>query len=128
MTSLKNVLLINAVSSGITGLGLVVAGKTVASLFGVSQPQAFWAVGFFLIAFAIFVFSEGVKDHPRASRVTLISTLDISWVIGSFLIVVLQLFDLSFIGYALTSAVALWVAAMAFLQLRGVKSQSHNVA
>jgi hypothetical protein len=121
MTSLKNVLLINAVSSGATGAILVVFGRLVATLFSVSQPQFFWATGVFLIAFATLVFTEARQPSPRQSRVMLITTLDTLWVIGSLVIVMLQLFNLSIMGYVLISGVALWVAAMAVLQARGLK-------
>lgn len=121
MTSLKNVLLINGVSSGATGLILIVFGRFAATLFGSPQPAPFWAVGIFLIAFAALVVAEGVRATPRPGRVMLITTLDTLWVVGSLIIVVLQLFNLSAIGYVLISGVALWVATMAVLQARGLK-------
>jgi len=122
MISLKNVLLINAASSGATGAGLAVAGNFVANLFGVSQPYAFWGVGIFLVAFAILVFLEGFKNSASPGRVQLIITLDILWVVGSLVIVVFQLFDLTALGYVLISGVGLWVAAMAWLQIQGLKT------
>jgi hypothetical protein len=121
MTSLKNVLLINGVSSGATGLILIVFGQFTATLFGSSQVVPFWAVGAFLIVFAALVIAEGVRATPRAGRVMLITTLDTSWVAGSLIIVVLQLFSFSAIGYVLISGVALWVATMAVLQARALK-------
>ncbi|MBT1696163.1 hypothetical protein KK083_04710 [Fulvivirgaceae bacterium PWU4] len=121
MTSLKNVLLVNGVSSGATGLILLVFGRFVATLFGSSAPAPFWAVGVFLIAFAALVVAEGVRATQRPGRVMLITTLDTLWVAGSLIIVVLQLFNLSMIGYVLISGVALWVATMAVLQARGLK-------
>lgn len=124
MTSLKNVLLINGVSSGATGLIFLVFGKFAATLFGASQPAPFWAVGVFLIAFAALVIAEGVQATPRPGRVMLITTLDTLWVVGSLIIVVLQLFDLSLMGYVLISGVALWVATMAVLQARGLKKMT----
>jgi 4-hydroxybenzoate polyprenyltransferase len=121
MTSLKNVLLINGASSGATGLILIAFGRFVAAIFGVSQPQPFWAVGIFLIAFAALVIAEGLQPSPRQNRVILITTLDTLWVIGSVAIAALQMFNLSAMGYVLVSGVALWVAAMAVLQARGLK-------
>jgi hypothetical protein len=121
MISLKNVLLINGVSSGITGAALVVLGNFVAGIFGVAQPQPFWAVGVFLVAFAILVISEGLKTSANPKRVQLIITLDITWVVASFLVVVLQVFDISFVGNILITAVGLWVTAMAWLQVHCLK-------
>jgi hypothetical protein len=128
MKTLKNVLLINAVSSGATGIGLLVLGKFISGLFGVSQPYAFWEVGIFLIGFSVFVFAEGVKNPPRQNRVVLISILDSTWVLASFVIVGFQLFDLTTPGYVLITGVALWVAAMAYLQLAGLKKSSGQAA
>jgi divalent metal cation (Fe/Co/Zn/Cd) transporter len=121
MKSLKNVLLINAVSSGATGVGLIVFARTVADLFGTSQSQAFTGVGIFLVVFAAGVLYEGIQKSPRPLQVYTIITLDVLWVIGSFTIVLPQLFNLSVIGYIAITAVALWVAAMAYLQIREVK-------
>jgi hypothetical protein len=121
MKSLKNVLLINAVSSGATGVGLIVFARTVADLFGTSQSQAFTGVGIFLVVFAAGVLYEGIQKSPRPLQVYTIITLDVLWVIGSFAIVLPQLFNLSVIGYIAITAVALWVAAMAYLQIREVK-------
>jgi hypothetical protein len=121
MISLKNVLLINGVSSGITGLLLVAFGSTAAGLFGVAQPQAFWGVGIFLMAFAALVVAEGRQTHPREKQVRFIIVLDTLWVVMSLAIVVLQLFNLSVLGYALVGAVAGWVGLMAYLQTRGLK-------
>ncbi|SKC58146.1 hypothetical protein [Ohtaekwangia koreensis] len=121
MKSLKNVLLINAVSSGATGVGLIVFARTVADLFGTSQSQVFTGVGIFLVVFAAGVLYEGIQKSPRPLQVYTIITLDVLWVIGSFAIVLPQLFNLSVIGYIAITAVALWVAAMAYLQIREVK-------
>ena len=121
MKSLKNVLLINAVSSGATGVGLIIFARTVADLFGTSQSQAFTGVGIFLVVFAAGVLYEGIQKSPRPLQVYTIIALDVLWVIGSFAIVLPQLFNLSVIGYIAITAVALWVAAMAYLQIREVK-------
>ena len=53
--------------------------------------------------------------------VKLIIALDISWVLVSVLIVMLQLFNLTPLGYFAISAVGLWVAGMAYLQINGLK-------
>jgi hypothetical protein len=126
MTSLKNVLLINSLSSGVTGAGLLVFANAVAGLFGVSQPHVFWGVGAFLIAFAGLVFSESRRLHPRQSYVRLIIVLDTLWVVGSLIIVVLHLFDLSTIGYVAITAVAVWVGLMAYLQRMGLRKLIHS--
>jgi hypothetical protein len=124
MTSLKNILLLNAVSSAATGVGLLVFARFMADIFGVSQLQAFYGTGIFLLVFAGMVFYEALKSPIRPNRVLFISVLDAMWVIVSATIVVLGLFNLSLVGYGLISAVALWVGAMAYLQLKGIKQLS----
>lgn len=46
------------------------------------------------------------------------------WVIGSLILILPQLFGLTLLGYILIGAVALWVAAMAILQTRGLQKLS----
>jgi hypothetical protein len=121
MMSLRNVLIINAVSSGFTGIGLVVLAENVAVLFGTTAVGAVMSVGIFLVVFAAGVLNEALQRTTRLTPVYTIIALDILWVIGSIAIVLPQLFNLSAIGYIAITAVALWVAAMAYLQIKGVK-------
>lgn len=127
MTSLKNVLLINALSSGATGAGLVAFAGSIANLFGHTRSEAFWLVGLFLIVFSIVVFMESRQQSLRENRVRFIVILDTLWVVGSVAIVVLQLFNLSTIGYFLVGGVAAWVALMAYLQAIGLKKMVSKI-
>ncbi len=121
MTTLKNVLLINALSSGATGIGLIAFAPFLAGIFGTSHVQAVWGTGIFLVEFAILVYYFGRRQQINLTGVKFIITLDTLWVAASLVVVLFQLFDLSFTGYFLISAVALWVAAMAYLQSEGLK-------
>ncbi|WP_315815421.1 hypothetical protein [Paraflavitalea speifideaquila] len=76
--------------------------------------------GIFLVVFAALVFSQSRKQVIQKGWVKRIIALDIIWVIESLVIVVPQLFGLSFLGYFLIGAVAGWVALMAFLQVKGL--------
>jgi hypothetical protein len=126
MLALKNVLRINAISSGVTGLGLIAFASTVASLFGLNNGMAVSEVGIFLLVFATFVFREGQRTAPKTNAVKVIIALDVTWVAASGLIVVFQLFELTLLGYLSISAVALWVAAMAYLQNAGLKQLTYT--
>jgi hypothetical protein len=121
MTTLKNVLLINALSSGATGIGLIFFAQFVAELFGTSHVHAIWGTGLFLLGFAILVFYVSRQHQIKPRGVLVVTTLDTLWVASSLIIVLFQLFDLSFTGYFFITAVALWVAAMAYLQSTGLK-------
>lgn len=124
MTSLKNVLLINALSSGVTGLLLIEFPSFTAQLFGISQSTPFMATGIFLVAFASLVYYASRQKPVNKTLVRWIIALDIMWVTDSLIVVVGQLFGFTFIGYAITLAVALWVGLMAYLQIRGLKETS----
>lgn len=121
MKTLKNFLLINAVSSGATGLGLVVIPGVFAELFNTTARTPFVGTGLFLIAFAAIVYFESRKDSASPAWVRFIIALDIIWVLISTLIVSLQVFEISMLGYTIIAAVALWVAFMAGLQYLGLK-------
>jgi hypothetical protein len=120
MNTLKNVLLLNGVSSGATGILLVAFAKFFSDLFQVNQPMVFAGVGIFLLVFAAFVIMTAMRNSNRM-RVQLIISLDVLWVLGSSVIVAADNSQMSMIGNILIVAVALWVAAMAFLQTRGLK-------
>jgi hypothetical protein len=122
MTTLKNVLLLNGVSSGATALLLVLFPSAIATIFGTTSTLPFIGAGIFLLIFAAFVLNESRQNPLRTGMIKIILVLDILWVIDSLALVVFQLFDLSFWGYLLIGGVALWVAVMAFLQQKGLKS------
>lgn len=121
MKTLKNVMLINAISSGATGLGLAVFPKTIAGLFETAATMPFVEVGIFLVAFAALVFSVSRGNPMNTRLVRLVIVLDTLWVIGSAAILLFQPFPISLIGYVFIGAVAIWVAAMAYLQAAGLR-------
>ena len=121
MNKLKNVLTVNALSSGATGIILIAFDQPITSIFGIESNGPIIGVGIFLSLFALLVFKESRKDLPQSNAVRFIVALDILWVVTSFTLVLLQLFQLTTIGYVLISAIALWVALMAVLQIRGLK-------
>jgi hypothetical protein len=121
MKTLKNVMLINAISSGATGLGLIAFAGLIAGLFETSMTGPFVEVGAFLLAFAILVFSVSRGNPVNTRAVRLVIVLDTLWVIASLVIVLFQPFAISMLGYIAIAAVALWVAAMAYLQSAGLK-------
>jgi len=124
MLSLSTVLKINAISSGATGLGLVLFATPAASLFDVAATAPFVATGVFLVLFATFVFIAGSKKAANQRTVKTIILLDSLWVIASF-IAILNLFSvISTTGIIIIAAVALWVAAMAYLQRQGLRSDA----
>lgn len=124
MKTLKNVMLINAISSGATGLGLTAFPKLVAGLFETTATMPFIEVGIFLVAFAVLVFSVSRGNPVNARAVRLVIVLDTLWVVGSAAIVLFQPLPISVIGYVFIGAVAVWVAAMTYLQSAGLRQMS----
>jgi hypothetical protein len=121
MLSLQNILKVNAISSGVTGLSLVLFSGFFTSLFEVGQVGPFLATGAFLILFAGFVLLTAFQKPMSKEKVILIIWLDRTWVIGSIIAIVLLANQISLIGIVLISGVALWVALMALLQSKGLR-------
>lgn len=114
-------MLVNALSSGATGLLLILFPGYTASLFDAATQRPFIGVGIFLLVFALLVFIQSRKNPISKAWVKFIIALDIIWVLESLIIVFPKMFGFSSVGYILIAAVALWVAVMAFLQVKGLK-------
>ncbi|MDQ4139102.1 MAG: hypothetical protein M3142_01125 [Bacteroidota bacterium] len=121
IATLKNVMLINALSSGATALLLLLAPGVISDLFGRGEKLPFIAVGLFLLVFAFIVFIQSRKPLVHKGWLKFIITLDVLWVVESAIILIPQLFGFSVWGYAIIAAVALWVAVMVLLQVKGLK-------
>ncbi|MGN6421191.1 MAG: hypothetical protein ACTHMC_26995 [Pseudobacter sp.] len=119
MLSLRTTLLVNAISSGATGLFLALFPTITTGVFGVSESIYFVETGIFLVLFAAYVLFVGTRNPIRLRSVMLITTLDISWVVASIAAVFLLSGIVSTIGIVLIIAVAAWVALMALLQFKG---------
>lgn len=118
---LKNVLLVNGASSGATGVLLVAFARFIADLFQVTSAMPFVSVGVFLVLFAMLVISVAMNANGQTKKVQVIIVLDVVWTVTSFLFVIFFHDEIPMIGNALIIGVALWVAAMAYLQTKGLK-------
>ena len=122
MKTLKNILLINALSSGATGILLIFFADVIAAIFENPYSGLFQGVGFFLVAFAILVFVVYKSDPISKRGVVIVTVLDVLWVVLSFAFVAFDGHLVSAIGNLGIILVALWVAAMALFQTRGMKA------
>lgn len=120
MVNLKNVLLVNALSSGATGAILLLASELLADVFGTDEIHAFTGVGIFLLLFATVVYIVSRRKPISSKAVRLIIVADTLWVVISLMIMFFQIFSISMFGYFTIGAVAMWVAAMAYLQFNGL--------
>lgn len=125
MLPLRTTLLVNAISSGATGLLLCVFASPVAGIFGVTKAAPFLAVGLFLLVFALYVFITAKKQPLNPGAVRFITLLDTLWVLGSLVAAFLLTSVVSTIGIVVIVAVAGWVALMAWLQFRGLPLNDH---
>lgn len=116
MKSLQTVMLVNAVSSGATGLLLIVLANLIAQLMGTSAIGVVREVGFFLVAFAGLVFYESRRNPMRLERVRFIVILDCLWVLTSLVVVLVPAIELSILGRVVIVTIAAWVGLMAWLQ------------
>jgi hypothetical protein len=114
--TLKNVLLINAVSSGITGILLVLIPDIFAKLFETNKTVPFVEVGIFLIIFSLFVLLTAFKNPIQKNWTKLIIGLDIAWVVASIIATVLLFSLISTVGSVIILAIAAWVGLMAYLE------------
>ncbi len=88
MIPLSTTMQINAISSGATGVGLIIFAKPIASLFGVMQTAQFIGTGIFLVLFAVLVFTVSKKQPVNTRYVRLIVLLDVLWVVASLIAII----------------------------------------
>ncbi len=114
--TLKNVLLINAISSGITGIFLALQPDVFANLFKTNKIAPFVEVGIFLILFASFVLLTALKNPVQKKWTNLIIKLDLIWVVASIIATAFLSSSISIVGSIIILAIAVWVGLMAYLQ------------
>lgn len=126
--NLKQILLINAISSGVTGILLVIMPHVFATIFKIYQTAPFTFTGWFLILFALFVMVTAFRTAVYAKWTRIIIGVDTLWVIVS-IIAALALFPLiSIVGIIIILAVAGWVGLMAYLQNKSLKNLGNYAA
>ncbi|WP_057938081.1 hypothetical protein [Algoriphagus resistens] len=116
MLTLSNILKINALSSGATGLLLVIFSKFSANLFAVTLEIPFISTGFFLLVFSVFVAYQAYQTPLNVKDIVPIIWIDRLWVIGSLVLVVFLYDSISTLGVVIILAIAGWVGLMAYLQ------------
>lgn len=113
---LQNVLKANAVFSMLSGSAILFFGNSIAEMMNISNAIILMVIGVGLILFGSFVWYQVSRSNINIKKVKMIIIQDWIWVLGSILIIGLQLFQISFNGYILMGIVALIVADFAFFQ------------
>lgn len=118
MKELKKYLTINSLFSAISGLSMLLLSDRLNELFNISNTYVFPIIGTNLLVFSVFVWYVSNKQLTNKMFVNIISFLDLLWVLGSFSIVAIGLFDLSKVGNILIIIVAFWIAFLAYKQFQ----------
>jgi hypothetical protein len=116
---LRNVLRANALFSALSGVLLIVDAAPIDRFLALGAPQVLQGVGVLLLVYAMWLFyqtaQEGVK--PQVAQVAIVG--DVAWVIGSWLIILSGVPELSTGGRWAVGIVADIVGVFAVLQVIG---------
>lgn len=118
MNELKRYLTINSIFSAVCGIAMIILPVGLSSFFDIVNPYVFPVIGLNLIIFSLFVWYVSRKHLTNKTLVNLISGLDALWVLGSLIIVLFGLFELSKNGNILIVFVAIWIAFLGYKQFR----------
>lgn len=117
---LRAALVSNAAFSLVSGLLLALVPASVAALFSYDQTGLLRAVGLGLVAFSLQVAFTGQRARVRPLEVLFISLADLSWVVGSLVLLILFPKSFSLTCSWLFAGVAVVVAVFGVAQLIGL--------
>ncbi len=118
---LRWVLKANAAFSLVSGVTLILVHSAIAELMDVRSPEVLLYVGIGLVLFSATVFQAGLRKDISVKQVQSIIVQDWAWVAGSAVIIGVQAWELSHLGYWMIAGVALLVADFAIFQMRFLK-------
>ena len=124
---LRNVLALDAIASGATGLLLIVGAGLLEDLLGL--PLALMrAAGLILIPYVAFVAWVAIRETIARSAVWAIIATNAIWAVASVGLLVSGLVVPTSLGYAFVIAQAVVVALLAELQYAGLKRPAATLA
>lgn len=118
---LRNALRGNALFSGFSGMVSVFAAQSLAAFTGLQEPLVFIVIGVVLILFALDLIWIASRESIDRRFVWAVIILDIAWVAGSAIILLLDLIPLTVAGRWTTILLAETVAVFAILQYIGLR-------
>ena len=118
---LMRALTLNAVFSGFSGLGMLLAANWLAEQLGLPGPTNVYVVAVFLLIFAAQLANIVRTGEIRTWEIVAIIAGDLLWVAGSIVLGTLYFQDFSTVGALLVDAVALVVLIFAVMQIRGLR-------
>lgn len=117
---LKYTLLSNFCFSLMSGLSLVLFSDEIGTLIEVRLSEALVYIGLGLLPFALFTIWVSQQKKNYQKWVKLIIYMDLSWVMGSCVILLFQPFTINASGNIIIGVVALIIGLFALLQKRGL--------
>lgn len=124
MKQLRTYLTINSIFSATSGIIMLIFSNELNAVFSIDNIYVFPIIGLNLILFSGFVGFVSRKQLTNKLLINIISALDALWVLGSVIIILLTLFDLSKTGYIIIGIVAVWIAFLGYMQF--IKNKSLN--
>ena len=126
MNKLQKALKTNAIFSSISGVTMILLNHQIADLFGTTNNTIFWVVGLILIYFSITIWYEIRKQ--RRPAVLWIIIQDHAWVLGSFILIIADPFQITQIGILIIGIIALVVLYMAINQMIALNKTTEKKA
>ncbi|MFD9950203.1 hypothetical protein ACFWYW_56450 [Nonomuraea sp. NPDC059023] len=121
LTFLRRVLALDAAVTAVNGLAYVAMGELIGKVLGPHAATLRWP-GVFLVVYGAAV--AYLAARPRAAGVVTVVAVNGVWAVGSVVIVLTGLLNLTALGVAWVLAQAAVVAAFAVLQLAGLRRVS----
>ena len=125
---LKSTLRANSVFSGLVAVELLLFHQKIANFMGSFDPKYLIWLGLVLIFFVIILLYVTERGRMSLSMAKFVVWLDVSWVVGSSLLMIFVHHWFSNAGLILMTAVAIVVALFATYQCIGIKQFSKNDA
>ena len=125
MNYLQKSLRLNAIFSATSGIALLLFNNQINSLFETNSPATFQIIGSVLLFFALTIIYEIFKQRPLA--VLWIIIQDFLWVIGSFIIIVFNAFEISKSGNSTIATIAFVVLFMGVNQTKALAQVDNGI-
>ncbi len=118
---LPRALCANAIFSAATGTALLALADVLGPTLGVSSPWVLRIVGLSLLPFAVQIWTLARSTPIPPARVRQVIGMDVAWVLGSIVLLVVDAVPWTAAGVAALCAVAAVVGAFAVLQTIGLR-------
>lgn len=125
--TLRFLMAIDAVISGVTGMAMIVAADVLEPLLNV-PATLMRSAGAMLLPFAVLVFFFSRPAQLTPSRAWVVIALNVGWVAASLLVLITGWIQPTTLGLAFVLFQAVVVAALAELQFTGLRRSLATVA